>query len=88
MSSGDRIVAEVERVLPTDIKTNRNLSIQLVLGLGACIQRENEGIVRMEIEEEEKKMGQTQMGSWVWSPGLSGLVQKEKYCKIVCFLSS
>lgn len=32
-------------------------------------------------------MGQTQMGSSVWSHGLGGLVQREKCSKIVCFLS-
>lgn len=55
MSPSDRIVTEVEsRVLQTDIKTNRNLSIQLVHGLGACIQRESEGIVRMERNKKRK----------------------------------
>jgi hypothetical protein len=54
MSPSDRIVAEVERVLTTDIKTNRNLSIQLVLGLGACIQRQSEGIARMERKKKRK----------------------------------
>jgi hypothetical protein len=54
MNPNDQIVAEVERVHLTYIKTKANLGIQLVNGLVAYIQWESKGIVRMERKKKRR----------------------------------